>query len=66
MTAEFQRGVQFMKQHLGRMDEEAWKNLIEPANFFHMYRKFLRVEITAENEDDHRAWYSPSHPQQEV
>lgn len=55
-----------MKQHLGRMDEEAWKNLIEPANFFHMYRKFLRVEITAENEDDHRAWYSPSHPQQEV
>jgi hypothetical protein len=35
---------------------EFWAELIEPTDFFTRYKQFVRVDIVAESEENHRGW----------
>ncbi|KAI0488563.1 hypothetical protein KFK09_028400 [Dendrobium nobile] len=54
MTEEFQRGNEFFEAM--EANEADWGTLFEPYPFFEAYKNYLKIDITAANEDDLRKW----------
>ncbi|XP_027357926.1 nuclear poly(A) polymerase 1 isoform X2 [Abrus precatorius] len=54
MSEEFRRGSEICEA----MDASKadWDTLFEPYPFFEVYKNYLQIDITAENEDDLRQW----------
>lgn len=38
------------------MNKADWSTLFDPYPFFEVYRNYLQIDITAENDDDLRKW----------
>jgi poly(A) polymerase len=54
MKAEFTRGDEIMNKI--EAGQEAWPKLFDKTDFFWRYKHFLRVEASAETQEDHHAW----------
>ncbi|KAJ8773036.1 hypothetical protein K2173_028213 [Erythroxylum novogranatense] len=57
MLEEFQRGNEICERLQAMEANKAdWNTLFEPFSFFEAYKNYLRIDISAENEDDLRQW----------
>ncbi|XP_043692032.1 nuclear poly(A) polymerase 1-like [Telopea speciosissima] len=54
MTEEFQRGNEICEAM--EQNKTDWNTLFEPCPFFEVYKNYLQIDITAENDDDLRKW----------
>ncbi|KAM1715162.1 hypothetical protein ACFX12_025680 [Malus domestica] len=54
MLDEFQRGNDICKAM--EANKADWDTLFESSAFFEVYKNYLQIDITAENDDDFRAW----------
>ncbi|XP_042489611.1 nuclear poly(A) polymerase 1 [Macadamia integrifolia] len=54
MTEEFQRGNEICEAM--EQNKADWNALFEPYPFFEVYKNYLQIDITAENDDDLRKW----------
>ncbi|TQD80238.1 hypothetical protein C1H46_034219 [Malus baccata] len=54
LLGEFQKGNEIYKAM--EANEADWDTLFESYAFFEAYKNYLQIDITAENDDDFRAW----------
>ncbi|KAJ4979198.1 hypothetical protein NE237_009978 [Protea cynaroides] len=54
MTEEFRRGNEICEAM--EQNKADWNTLFEPYPFFEVYKNYLQIDITAENDDELRKW----------
>lgn len=55
MRSEFARGLE-ITSHV-EQKSPTWESLFDETEFFVQYSLYLQIEVAAENDIDHRAWY---------